>query len=271
MERKSAFGLGIVCLAAVLVLAACGGGGGHTYVMTPHHAPGLYLTIVSPVALPAGVVQVMETGMTSVKRAKGPEACSYSREIKGLKGKHASLDGKSVTVKVNGSSKLTSVVCARLKSRIFNPANFAASRATHPKIGPTAYTAKNLAAESKFINTKFFWAGEQRGRQYEFTRTTTGNLYVRYLPRGTRVGAKGGGFLVVATYPFVDAYKALQKQSKGKAVKGPGGSLVYVRRNDPKSVLMAFPGVNDEIEIYDPAPAVALATAKSGKIKPVGS
>lgn len=137
-------------------------------------------------------------------------------------------------------------------------------------IGPIAFTAKNLAAESRYINTNFYWAGPQQGKRYEFTRTTNGFLYVRYLPTtGVKVGNKSAHFLVVATYPFVGAYSALKKEAGSKAVAGPGGSIVYVRPHDRKSVLMAFPKANDQIEIYAPESAVAVATAESGKIKPV--
>ena len=138
-----------------------------------------------------------------------------------------------------------------------------------PYIAPIGYTAKNLAAESKFINTKFYWAGKQDGYLYEFRRTTNGSLYVRYLPPGVPVKAPGAHFLIVATYPFIGAYKALKREAKSNAIVGPNQSIIYVRPKDRKSVLMAFPGVNDQIEIYDPNPAIALNTARSGEIKPV--
>jgi hypothetical protein len=138
-------------------------------------------------------------------------------------------------------------------------------------IGPIAFSAKNLAAESRFINTKFYWAGKskQQGVRYEFTRTTNDRLYVRYLPRGAKIGNKSGQFLVVSTYPFVGGYQALKKQAKHKAMPGPGGSIMIFSRKDHKAVLMAFPGINAQIEVYDPNPTVALNTAQSGKIKPV--
>jgi hypothetical protein len=62
----------------------------------------------------------------------------------------------------------------------------------------------------------------------------------------------------------------LKKQANGKAVAGPGGSIHFREPDNRKSVLIAFPGINDEIEVYDPIPARALAIAESGKIKPVG-
>jgi len=137
-------------------------------------------------------------------------------------------------------------------------------------VGPIAFTARNLEAESHFLRAPIFWAGPARGYRYEFVRSVRGALYVRYLPPGVRPGSRGTKFLVVAAYPFVGAFKALRRQAHGRAVGGPGGSIVFVRPGDTKSVLLAFPNVDYEIEIYDPSPVRALATAQSGNIRPVG-
>ncbi len=137
-------------------------------------------------------------------------------------------------------------------------------------IGPIGFSAQNLAQESQFINTKFFWAGKRQGYLYEFTRTTNGNLFVRYLPPGVAVNSKPGHFLIVATYPFTGAYQALKHEAKARAIPGPDGSLIYVRRKDPKSVLMGFPeSPNDQVEIYAPTKIEAIAAAQSGDIRPV--
>jgi len=138
---------------------------------------------------------------------------------------------------------------------------------SYKTIGPIGYTAKNLKRESASIHTKFFWAGPVSGNSYEFTRDYRGYLYVRYLPHGIRPGAKGGHFLIIATYPFPGAYEALKKQAGSNAVVGPDHSIVYVRPKDRKSVLMAFPNLDYQVEVFDHQPAVALATAESGKIK----
>ena len=138
-------------------------------------------------------------------------------------------------------------------------------------IPPIGFSGKNLAQESKFINTPFYWAGPVEGDLYEFTRDPRGDLYVRYLPPGVQVGTNGTNFLIVGTYPIPGAFAALKEAATGKAVAGPDGSIVFVRPEDPKSVLMAFPNVDDEIEIYDPSPAVALATALSGNVRPVAA
>ena len=37
--------------------------------------------------------------------------------------------------------------------------------------------------------------------------TTSGRVYVRYLPRGAAAGDPRAGFLTVGTYPGVDAFR----------------------------------------------------------------
>ena len=237
-------------------------------------AAGIYITLVFPIALPQGLLDEMKKSVTLVERPTGPEVCSYSKKIEGAKGKYAYLNGKRATVKVNGSNPLISLVCSGLKKA---PLNLASGFTTKPRhktktslaIGPIGFTAAHLKAQSSFIHTKFYWAGPQQGDTYEFTRTKLGYLFVRYLPAGVRIGAPGANFLIISTYPIPDAYQALHQKAKSRAIPGPGGSIVYVDPLHRNSVYMAWRGVNDEVEVYAPQPAVALATARSGKIKPV--
>ena len=119
------------CVLSVL-LAGCGGGGGsgggsadHTYILTPSSqlASGLYITVISPVAFPQSILDKARKNATFVKHAAGPEACSYSKTIQGVSGQYADLNGKTVTVKINGTSGFTSQVCSILKKVTFNPTN----------------------------------------------------------------------------------------------------------------------------------------------------
>jgi hypothetical protein len=141
-------------------------------------------------------------------------------------------------------------------------------------IGPIGLSADELMAEAKAIETPIYWAGPVDGDSYELTRTTQGYLYIRYLPHGTPVGATGSKFLIVATYPRTGASGALkdwQKEKTGSGtIAGPDGSIVFVDPSDAKTVVVAFPNVDYEIEIYAPGHGQALAIAESGKIRPVG-
>jgi hypothetical protein len=138
--------------------------------------------------------------------------------------------------------------------------------------GPVGYTAAGLTREAACSSLPIYWAGPVAGDSYELTlRRWTLYHYVRYLPSGTDVGNSGRDFMTVATYaPFYLAFTAVKTAAGNKVVRGPHRSVIYVNPRDPRSVLVAFPDVHAEIEVYDPNPKVALETAKSGDIRPVG-
>jgi hypothetical protein len=140
---------------------------------------------------------------------------------------------------------------------------------TTSRIGPVLMRASQLKAESKTLGTPIYWAGTQKGTQYEFTRTTNGYLYVRYLPKGLHEGANGTSFLIISTYPFPGAYEGLKKAAKGRQLPGSDGSIYYVNPAYKKSVLMAWPNVDYQVEVYDPNPTVAATIASTGQVVPV--
>ena len=130
MRLRVGFSFLVVCLVS-LSLAACGGGGGstgsssshtHTYVLTASGnsgaASGFYVTIVSPVAIPTSLL-TSDAAMI-VDQAKGPEVCSYTKTASGGHGRSAFLNGKSITLKINGSGRFTSSICSLLKKNPFN-------------------------------------------------------------------------------------------------------------------------------------------------------
>jgi hypothetical protein len=137
-------------------------------------------------------------------------------------------------------------------------------------LGPWALSSAQLKAEARRLSQRIYWAGPVFGYRYELTRTPSGNVYVRYLPPGVRAGAASANFLIVSTYRFPGGYEGLTRAARGHGIAGPGGSVIFVRPRDPKSILMAFPGVNDQIEVYDPSPARAMSVAHSGSVRSVG-
>lgn len=135
---------------------------------------------------------------------------------------------------------------------------------------PVALGATGLRAMVKRLGQPVYWAGPVRGQQYELRRTASGYVYVRYLPHGVKAGVSGSKYLIVATYPYPDAIRALKAVARGKSIKLSGGGIAFVRPGDPKSVLLAFPNVPYQIEVYDPRPSVSRAIAVSGRVRPVG-
>ena len=75
-------------------------------------------------------------------------------------------------------------------------------------------------------------------------------------------------FRVIATYAEADAFKTTQEagnQAEGVSLANPDGSVVYFNKNAPNNVYVAYPGVDYQIEIYDPdaKTAVTLATTSN--------
>ncbi len=133
--RGPASALALIACAAVLPLAGCGGGGGgssansHTYVITPsaggNLAAGIYVTIVSPVPIPA---KLLTTGGSKVVgEAQGPEVCSVTKTVQGTHGPGAFLSGKDITIKINGSNPFTALACKSLKKATFKASDLGGS------------------------------------------------------------------------------------------------------------------------------------------------
>jgi hypothetical protein len=135
-------------------------------------------------------------------------------------------------------------------------------------IAPVALSLSGLQTLAKTVPQPIYWAGPKSGYLYELTRTSSGNVYIRYLPHGVHAGAKGSQYLVVATYPYPNAFNALQAVANGRQISVPRGGIGVVDAKDPKSVHIAYPGLSYQIEVYDPSPATARRIAASGAVRP---
>jgi hypothetical protein len=156
---------------------------------------------------------------------------------------------------------------------IFNSGSSNPPAQTVSPIKPVALSVSGLKTLTATLNQvhgqPIYWAGAKAGFLYELRRSSNGNVYIRYLPRNVAAGAPAPSYLTVATYPFNGAYAALQKVANGKGVAIPGGGIAVVDTKDPKSIHLAYPNTNYQVEVYDPSPAKALAVASSGTVRPV--
>jgi hypothetical protein len=117
-----------------------------------------------------------------------------------------------------------------------------------------------------------YWAGERPDAELELSQNGT-QTYVRYLTGDAEVGDPRPDFLTVGTYAAPNPAGALRRQSRqpgGVLAKAPGGGTVYFSRTHPHSVYLAYPGVEAEIEVYDPSFKRALGLVNAGQIVPVG-
>jgi hypothetical protein len=149
-----------------------------------------------------------------------------------------------------------------------HPATTTAAAAVTP-LGPVAVSPAALVTFSKALARPIYWAAPARGYTYELTVTSTGDVYVRYLPKGVRIGDKRDAFRVVGTYPYPGALAALEAVPNARRARLAGGGVVVSTAADPKSVHIAYPGLDYQIEVYDPVPGRAREIALSGQIREV--
>jgi hypothetical protein len=134
---------------------------------------------------------------------------------------------------------------------------------------PAEVSVAGLKTHARALGHPIYWAGPKRGLTYELSATSNGSVFVRYLPPGVKPGSTTP-YLSVATYPFPDALAALQRTAKsGATIRLAHGGIAIVDSSYPKSIHIAFPGSNYEIEVFDPSPRVARTVAASGAIAPV--
>ncbi len=138
--------------------------------------------------------------------------------------------------------------------------------------GAEVLNAEKLGEAVSGPGTPVYWAGEQKGTELELSRPEAGRTYVRYLTGDAKAGDPRPDFLTVGTYDRPHPVQELRRQGKSEgAVLGeaPGGAVVYYDRRAPQSVYLAYPGVDAQIEVYDPNVKQALTLVNSGQIVPV--
>ena len=136
---------------------------------------------------------------------------------------------------------------------------------------PKAVTVQQLRALESAVGHPVYWVGQQSQVTYELTQTSDGRIYVRYLPRGTKVGDPKP-HTTVGTYPLqtpVAAVKAIAKDTGERTFSIAGGGLAVVDGTHPTSVYVAYPRSNYQIEVFDPSAPRARRLVSSGLVVPV--
>jgi hypothetical protein len=125
-----------------------------------------------------------------------------------------------------------------------------------------------LPALAGSANQPVFWIGPERGARYVFERRSNGQTYIRYL--SSQMKSDTTDTLTVGTYPMRNAYVvtlALGKRSGWtRLATGAGGVNAFVNKNYPDSVYLALPGLDYQVEVYDPKPGGAAALVQSGRV-----
>jgi hypothetical protein len=118
-----------------------------------------------------------------------------------------------------------------------------------------------------------YWVGQRDGVEYEVTKTRGGRYYVRYLEDGAEAGDERPDFVTVGTYPSKDGVGDLReaRESTDGAELGrtDDGAVLLIDPTSVKSVHLAYPGGDSQIEIYSPVPGQALRIAERGEVEPI--
>jgi hypothetical protein len=118
-----------------------------------------------------------------------------------------------------------------------------------------------------------YWAGERPGTSLEYTQTTDGNVYVRYLTGSAKAGDKRASYVVVATYTQPDAFARVQSiaQRQHLSVKQlPNGAIAVTEPTNARNLHVVFPLEGYQIEIYAPTAVEARRIVRSGAVRRVG-
>jgi hypothetical protein len=119
----------------------------------------------------------------------------------------------------------------------------------------TPATVAALNALPKSLGHPVYWAGARNGMTYELTRSADGNVYIRYVPAGVKLGSDNP-YLTVATYPYEGALESLQALADSKGltpVKLHGGGIAVLDPAAPRNAHLAFPGEDYQVEVFSPS------------------
>jgi len=138
--------------------------------------------------------------------------------------------------------------------------------------------AVSVVSESELLGAlkgtgyPIYWAGPRAEVGYEVSRPSSDRTFIRYLPKGEKAGTEKT-FLTVGSYQQAGALariKELGQKPGAVLVQAAGGGAAYAEGPDATSAYLAFPGVDTQIEVFDPKGGEALSLIRSGAIVPVG-
>jgi len=135
----------------------------------------------------------------------------------------------------------------------------------------TQTTASALSALAAKLHRPIYWLGALAGRTIELTRAHDGRIYLRYLPNGVAPGSPHA-YLAVGTYPLAHAFQTTVTAAKAAGVVRlplSNGAVAFYATTRPTNVYVAFPGVDEQVELYDPSAQAAHQLIAAGALAPV--
>ena len=141
-----------------------------------------------------------------------------------------------------------------------------------PRETVKAASLQTLRALARASGHPIYWAGPQPKVKYEVTQVTDGRIYIRYLPKGVPIGDRRAAYLIVATYPVKNAYKAVSiaaKESGAVTFRTARGGLAVYNQSASTNIYFAYPGSKFQVEVFDPNPSRARQLVRTGAVRPI--
>jgi hypothetical protein len=135
-----------------------------------------------------------------------------------------------------------------------------------------AASVTQLESLQSSLRHPIYWAGAKQNFTYELTKTRDGNVYVRYLPSGVKVGDRRPDYLTIGTYPQAGAYRNVMAAARRKGARKTqlaDGGLAVQSAARPTSVYLAYPNSSLLVEVFDPSADTARALVRSGQVRPL--
>jgi hypothetical protein len=137
--------------------------------------------------------------------------------------------------------------------------------------GASRASLAELKALAASLGQPLYWIGEKRGMKYEVRRTSGGSVYLRYLPRGVRIGVDEP-HVTIGTYPMRNAFlmtKRLSRKPSAVPIEIGSDGVAFYNESRPTNVYVAYRGVDVQIEVYDPSVNRARHLVASELLRPV--
>jgi hypothetical protein len=137
---------------------------------------------------------------------------------------------------------------------------------------PALLTGEVLAAVAAEVGHDVYGVAAPAGTRPELTRGSNGEVWVRYLGGGAKLGDERADFLTVGTYPRSDALAAAKAAADGDQQRSadlPDGGVMLWSVERPESVYAASPGSDLLVEVYSPDAEQARALVSGGAVAPL--
>lgn len=136
--------------------------------------------------------------------------------------------------------------------------------------GTVALTESELREEVKKISVPVYWAGPLEGALYTLENQSNARIFVRYLPDGVIPPTGEASKRIIGTYILQDAFESTKTAGTtvagGIGLQNDDGAAIYYNSNNPLNVYWAVPGIDAQVEIFDPNTGVALQLATSSGV-----